>query len=164
MLHTAKPRFPAPFLQGGCRKAVRGVCAGCSGSEDMGSVFVLLDRPGTCSCTATTQSDVLIDSAGRNFIIISLWTKFAKLKTQQMTGLLRFFFPLLPSIVCLFVFVLVLVFLFLFLFFFFLLFFSLLFLSDTLYAERLRQRGTWTNWLTDWTRQHTGNCLSSKNI
>ena len=49
----------------------------------------------------------------------------------EMTGLLRFFFPLLLSIVCLFVFVLVLVFLFLFLVSFFL-FSSLLFLSDTL--------------------------------
>ena len=69
MLHTAKPRFPAPFLQGECRKAVLGVCASCSGNEDVGSVFVLLDRPGTCSCTAASQSDVIIDSAGRDFIL-----------------------------------------------------------------------------------------------
>ena len=122
MLHTAKPRFPAPFLQGGCRKAVLGVCASCSGSEHVGSVFVLLDRPGTCSCSAATQSDVLIDSAGRNFIIISLWTKLTKPKTRQRWQVF-FAFSFLcyfPLFVCLFVFVLVLVFL-LFLFFFFLL-------------------------------------------
>ena len=43
--------------------------ASCSDSEDIGSVFVLLDRPGTCSCTAASQSDVITDSAGRDFIL-----------------------------------------------------------------------------------------------
>ena len=150
MLYTAKSRFSTPFLE---ENVVLGVCTSCTlqyfAFRHLPPHQGVYRKTVLGVCTSCTLSCLDFRHPYSKEDVVKQCLEFEQSLKNWKRNRWQVFFAFsflyyLPLFVCFCscsrVFVLVS---------FLLLSFSLLFLSDTLYAERLRQRGAWTNWLTE---------------